>query len=111
MGRLAARLPLALLILLGWASAALAQAGESRSDAKLRGGWYPWDPYQYLDYSQRVPILTGFDVEIERAIGRSMGMEISLPQIAWNDHLAALAAGNADIAAGATRNEARERYA
>ena len=39
---------------------------ESRSD-HLRGGWYPWDPYQYRDYKHGVPVLTGFDVEIERA--------------------------------------------
>ena len=26
----------------------------------LRGGWYPWDPYQYRDYRHGVPILTGW---------------------------------------------------
>src|SRR5262249_43711824 len=36
----------------------------------LRGGWYPWDPYQYRDYWRGVPILTGFDVEIQRALAR-----------------------------------------
>ena len=30
---------------------------------QLRGGWYPWDPYQYRDYKRGVPILTGFDVK------------------------------------------------
>src|SRR5690242_14996091 len=29
----------------------------------LRGGWYPWDPYQYRDYKRGVPVLTGFDVK------------------------------------------------
>jgi polar amino acid transport system substrate-binding protein len=108
---LPSRLALALLVLVGWASTAFAQATGSTSDERLRGGWYPWDPYQYLDYGHRVPILTGFDVEIERAIARLMNAEITLPQIAWEDQLAALAAGNADIAAGATRTEPRERYA
>jgi polar amino acid transport system substrate-binding protein len=77
----------------------------------LRGGWYPWDPYQYRDYRRGVPILTGFDVEIERALARIMSVEIDLPQVAWEDHLAALAAGTADIAAGATASEARTLYA
>ena len=36
----------------------------------LRGGWYPWDPYQYGEYRRGVSVLTGFDVEIERAIAR-----------------------------------------
>src|SRR5262245_19849303 len=78
---------------------------------KLRGGWYPWDPYQYRDYRRGVPILTGFDVEIERALARIMRVEIVLPEIAWEDHLAALAAGTADIAAGATPSKARSLYA
>ena len=77
----------------------------------LRGGWYPWDPYQYRDYKRGVPVLTGFDVEIERALARIMGVEIDLPEIAWKDHLAALMAGTADIAAGATASEARGLYA
>jgi len=77
----------------------------------LRGGWYPWDPYQYRDYRHGVPILTGFDMEIQRALARIMSVEIALPEIAWKDHLAALAAGTADIAAGATATEARSRYA
>ena len=31
----------------------------------LRGGWYPWDPYQYRDYKRGVPVLTGFDHGVE----------------------------------------------
>jgi polar amino acid transport system substrate-binding protein len=81
------------------------------NSSQLRGGWYPWDPYQYRDYKRGVPILTGFDVEIERALARVMGVEILLPEIAWEEHLAALAAGTADIAAGATASAARSRYA
>jgi polar amino acid transport system substrate-binding protein len=77
----------------------------------LRGGWYRWDPYQYRDYRRGVPVLTGFDVEIERALERILGVEILLPETAWNAHLEALAAGTADIAAGATRSEARAAFA
>jgi polar amino acid transport system substrate-binding protein len=77
----------------------------------IRGGWYPWDPYQYRDYRRGVPVLTGFDVELERALARVMSVEILLPEITWENHLAALAAGTADIAAGATSNEARGLYA
>jgi ABC-type amino acid transport substrate-binding protein len=86
-------------------------AARGSDAAHLRGGWYPWDPYQYRDYRRDVPILTGFDVEIERALARIMSVEILLPEIAWEDHLAALSAGTADIAAGATASEARGRYA
>ena len=71
--------------------------------AHLRGGWYPWDPYQYRDYRRGVLILTGFDVEIERALARIMSAEILLPEIAWENQLAALSAG--------TASEPRSRYA
>jgi polar amino acid transport system substrate-binding protein len=53
--------------------------------AHLRGGWYPWDPYQYRDYRRGVPILTGFDVEVERALARIMRVELVLPEIAWEN--------------------------
>jgi len=85
--------------------------GRIADSGQLRGGWYPWDPYQYRDYRRGVPFLTGFDVEIERALARAMGVEILLPEIAWHDQLAALAAGTADIAAGATVSEPRSRFA
>ena len=85
---------------------------KSRSETKvLRGGWYPWDPYQYRDYRRGVPVLTGFDVEIERAIAKVLGVELVLTDMAWEDHTAALAKGSVDIAAGATYSPERDRYA
>ena len=85
-------------------------AAVPRSAYELRGGWYPWDPYQYRDYRRGAPVVTGFDVEIERALARILGVDITLPEIAWDEHLKRLADGRADIAAGATRNEARGAY-
>ncbi|HEY7301359.1 MAG TPA: transporter substrate-binding domain-containing protein [Xanthobacteraceae bacterium] len=107
-----AKLILPCLLLASIASAQTAPGPERISEtARLRGGWYPWDPYQYRDYKRGIPVLTGFDVEIERALARIMNVEILLPEIAWKDHLAALAAGTADIAAGATLSEERAGYA
>src|ERR1700746_2445838 len=60
------------------AAAARAQTQTNSQSGHLRGGWYPWDPYQYRDYKRGVPILTGFDVEIERALARLMRGEILL---------------------------------
>ena len=87
------------------------QSSHGPERSRLRGGWYPWDPYQYRDYRHGVPTLTGFDVEIERALARIMGVELLLPDLAWQEHLAALAAGSADIAAGATYNNERTAFA
>jgi ABC-type amino acid transport substrate-binding protein len=63
----------------------------------LQGGWYPWDPYQYREARHGVQILTGFDVEIERAVARAMGVDLILTDIPWDQHLAGLAAGTVDI--------------
>ncbi len=77
----------------------------------LQGGWHPWDPYQYSESRRGVQILTGFDVEIERAVARAMGADLILSDIPWDQHLAALEAGTVDIAAGATYSPRRDRYA
>jgi polar amino acid transport system substrate-binding protein len=108
-------------VILSWfftAELAMAQnpAPASNSTAttnthELRGGWYPWDPYQYSDYRRGQPVLTGLDVEIERALAHLLGTDITLPEIPWDDHLKRLASGTADIAAGATNNEARRAFA
>jgi polar amino acid transport system substrate-binding protein len=88
------------------------RASPPRAETKvLRGGWYPWDPYQYREYRGGAAMLTGFDVEIERAIARIIGVDLLLPELAWEEHLMALAAGKADIAAGATYSDERNRYA
>src|SRR6516165_2752858 len=97
---------LACLLSAGGAAAQTQTRSETESETKselksesgsnhLRGGWYPSDPYQYSDYKRGVPVLTGFDVEIERALARIMAVEIDLPEIAWKDRLAALIAGTA----------------
>jgi ABC-type amino acid transport substrate-binding protein len=98
----------------GRANSRVVEAGLERANPHadpLGGGWYPWDPYQYRDYRRGVSVLTGFDVEIERALERILGVGILLPETAWNAHLEALAAGSADIAAGATKSEARSAFA
>ena len=56
-----------------------ASPSELRQPAELRllrGGWYPWDPYQYRENGRGNETLTGFDVEIERAVARVMGVEL-----------------------------------
>jgi polar amino acid transport system substrate-binding protein len=93
------------------ASNADTAASHRPQSPPLRGGWYPWDPYQYRDYRHGVPVLTGYDVEVERALARLLGVEILLPDLAWEAHLAALADGTADIAAGATYSKERAAYA
>jgi len=87
------------------------QERQTAEPRVLRGGWYPWDPYQYRENARGNETLTGFDVEIERAVARVMGIELLLPEISWGSHLAGLAAGTRDIAAGATYSSQRDQLA
>jgi polar amino acid transport system substrate-binding protein len=102
---------LACLGLSASAIAAEAPRPQAMETKLLRGGWYPWDPYQYRANVRGASVLTGFDVEIERALARVLGVELLLPEMSWEDHLAAIASGRADIAAGATYSAERDRYA
>ncbi len=91
--------------------AQIADAAGQFPRMDLRGGWYPWDPYQYQEYQHGIPVLTGFDIAMERAVAAQMGLDLSLRQMAWEAHLAALAIGRMDIAAGATYSNQRGAYA
>ena len=44
-------------------------------------------------------------------MARVMGVELLLPEISWDSHLAGLAAGACDIAVGATYSSERDQYA
>jgi polar amino acid transport system substrate-binding protein len=101
--------------LIGLAASAAAQPQPpppSRAEARvLRGGWFPLDPYQYREYRRGTAVLTGYDIEIQRALGRILSVDIQLPEVVWEEHLADVAAGKADLAAGVTFSEERNRYA
>ena len=87
----------------------LAEGKESK-DNMLRGGWYLWDPYQYLEKGQGYTQLNGLDINLERAIAKQAGYEINFEQVAWKQHLNDLAVGTRDIASGATKTSDREKY-
>lgn len=78
----------------------------------LRGGWYPWEPYQYLKKEGERRELTGLDVQLLReAIEGEIGQELELSQVSWSQHQNDLQSGRRDVAAGAFRTASRERYA
>ncbi len=90
-------------------------AGVSPTPAEqqrtLRGGWYQWDPYQYISADFGVSQLTGLDVRLTRAICAGAGLGVEITEVSWVDHLAQIESGERDIAAGAFATEARSRYA
>ena len=79
---------------------------------ELRGGWYPWAPYQYTDTSDDAQKLTGLDVELFREIfERQLRLTLDLPQLNWDEHQKLLQEGSRDIAGGAFITEERGDYA
>lgn len=81
-----------------------------RAVATLRGGWYLWDPYQFIDKSGAAPVLTGLDVENTRAVAREAGYSVAYSYRPWQQHIAQMREGTADIAAGMTKTPEREAF-
>ncbi|MFM1811527.1 MAG: hypothetical protein RLZZ336_465 [Cyanobacteriota bacterium] len=107
-------LALAVLVLLtsGPLLAAARAAAVPGDGMTLRGGWYPWEPYQYLKKDGERRELTGLDVQLLReAIEGEIGQELELSQVSWSQHQQDLQSGRRDVAGGAFKTANRERYA
>ncbi|MBP7864915.1 MAG: TRIC cation channel family protein [Acidobacteria bacterium] len=90
----------------GWASA------YDSSTRTLRCGWYPWDPYQFLDPEAELPLLTGLDVKLVRAVFRDAGYTVDFgEEVSWARHQADIRDGARDIAAGTFMTPERAAYA
>ena len=94
------------LILYGASPAYAADSGH------IKGGWYPWKPYQYLEKVSGLRQLTGLDVELFREVfEEELGLTLELPQIAWDRHQKNIQEGTTDVAAGAFKTAERMNYA
>ncbi|MEM7495513.1 MAG: TRIC cation channel family protein [Myxococcota bacterium] len=80
---------------------------------RLRGGWYPWVPYQYSEQQEQTgqQQLQGLDVAILREIADDLGIDIELNEVSWQQHQLDLRQGVRDVAAGAFRTAQRQKYA
>lgn len=76
----------------------------------LRGGWYFWDPYQYIESTADGAVLTGLDVELEKLILSQAGFNIEIPEVPWKEHLEGLEKGERDVAMGAFYSKRRAKY-
>ena len=77
----------------------------------VRGGWYPWDPYQYRVVTNDTTQLTGLDTQLLRAAFQRMGYEVTSDEVSWGQHQQDIKEGRRDIAAGAFKNPERAEYA
>lgn len=84
---------------------------HAASVSELRGGWYPWMPYQYIDAKDDGQKLTGLDVELFREIfEQQLQFTLDLPQLNWDEHQQLLREGSRDIAGGAFMTQERGEY-
>lgn len=66
---------------------------------------YP--PYEFVTQDGRIQ---GFNVDVLRAVARSMGFALELRPMIWNEALEALRAGEIDALAGMLRSQEREAW-
>lgn len=90
----------------------LISSAWAQDSKTLRGGWYPWMPYQYdSNPEDNLEYLTGWDVELMRAVARRAGWKLAWSETAWEPNLQKLRVGELDFALAASRNPERETYA
>ncbi|MDP1723592.1 MAG: transporter substrate-binding domain-containing protein [Alphaproteobacteria bacterium] len=82
-----------------------------RTDTQLKNGWYPWDPYQYVEGGEGFKTLTGLDVQLVKAIAKKAGYNVFYEEVSWKQHLDDIKTGKRDFAAGATWTEERAEFA
>lgn len=81
----------------------------SENNAVVRGGWYPWKPYQYLENPSEPSSLTGLDIDISRLIYERLGKGTTITELGWKEHQQAIIDGTKDFAMGAFDTPARRK--
>ena len=78
------------------------------NNCKFVLGFDAWEPYQYVDVGERV---AGLDIELIATVVEDMGCQLTYQQGTWVDLLMALRQGEVDILLGASKTQAREKFA
>ena len=79
----------------------------------VRGGWYSWKPYQYLELASgdSTRRLTGLDVKLFQEIfEKDLNLQYELKEIPWDVHQKQIMLGERDVAGGAFFNNERDNY-
>lgn len=81
------------------------------SDLVLRGGWYWFEPYQYLAKPHDQKSLTGLDVQIAKKVLDTINIKQDIQRLSWHEHIQKIKTGERDFAVGATFTEDRAEFA
>lgn len=86
-----------------------AQAQEGT--ASLASGWFPLDPYMYVEGGHEFRVLTGFDIRMMEAVLHHAGYQPKFSEIPWKEFLVDIQNGTRQIGPFATKTPAREEWA
>jgi polar amino acid transport system substrate-binding protein len=81
---------------------------EMATGCRLTMGWDPWPPFHYTGFGGE---LTGFDVDLVRAMANDTGCELDFERDSWAALLARVRDGNIDLVTGATMTPERQEFA
>lgn len=82
-------------------------APEKEAEVLIVGCDAAFPPFEYLD--ENTGELTGFDLDLMRAIGQELGMEVEIKNVSWDGIIPGLLSGNYNvIASGMTITDERK---
>jgi len=81
---------------------------ENQPDCQLNMGWDPWEPYQYLTPDNEVK---GLEIDLVSAMAKEAGCDLTFVQKSWMNLLNGIRNGSIDVLGGASKTEAREKFA
>lgn len=85
-----------------------APANPADSGCRLKMGWDPWPPFHYTGAGGEI---TGFDVDVVRALLGDAGCELDFERDSWATLLTRIRDGSIDLVTGATVTDARKEFA
>jgi len=98
----------ALCLFLFFATSGITAANNAVETCSLTMGWEPWKPFQYLDDHAA---LTGFDIELIKAIVTDMNCELDFKQVNWARGIVEVRSGELDMLPHADFTEERSQWA
>jgi polar amino acid transport system substrate-binding protein len=87
-----------------------AQTNPERAsiECQLTMGWDPWPPFHYTGFGGE---LTGFDIDLLRAMAAEAGCELAFERDSWASLISRIREGSIDLVTGATMTDSRRTFA
>lgn len=83
---------------------------EISSKDTMVSGWFPFEPYMYMEKNHGQERLTGLDIRMIEAVLKNAGYNASFDLVPWKSFLADIKSGKRQIAPFATKTPEREKW-